>query len=283
MVHCSMDIDLLKTFLEVNRTRHFGRAADNLYLSQSAISARIRQLEELVGSPVFTRDRNDIRLTPKGKKLLSHAESIVTAWNRARQEVSLGSDIEQSIAIGGTPSLWDISLQNWIYRIYRDMPEIAITADADNSDILFRRLLDGTLDVALTFEGPSISKLTVEELTGVDLVLASTESGQTVAGALSANYYLVDWGTSFLTAHAQEFRDYPVPKIQFALGRLAHEFLMQAGGSAYLARTMIENQLQSGKLHIVAGAPVIRRPVFATYPAQSDKQPLIAAILQKLS
>ncbi|MEX2517286.1 MAG: LysR family transcriptional regulator, partial [Gammaproteobacteria bacterium] len=44
-----MDVDLLKTFLEVQRTRHFGRAADNLFLTQSAISARIRQLEDELG------------------------------------------------------------------------------------------------------------------------------------------------------------------------------------------------------------------------------------------
>ena len=42
-----MDIDLLKTFLEVNKTRHFGRAADNLYLTPAAVSARVRQLELL--------------------------------------------------------------------------------------------------------------------------------------------------------------------------------------------------------------------------------------------
>ena len=112
-----MDIDLLKTFLEVHRTRHFGKAAENLYLSQSAISARIRLLEDQVGAALFTRDRNDIRLTPIGRKLLSHAESIVTAWNRARHEVSLGGDAEQSLVIGGTPSLWDILLQDWLHRI----------------------------------------------------------------------------------------------------------------------------------------------------------------------
>ena len=40
-----MDTELLKTFLEVSRTRHFGRAAESLYLTQSAVSFRIRQLE----------------------------------------------------------------------------------------------------------------------------------------------------------------------------------------------------------------------------------------------
>ncbi len=44
-----MDTELLKTFLEVSRTRHFGRAAEALYLTQSAVSFRIRQLENQLG------------------------------------------------------------------------------------------------------------------------------------------------------------------------------------------------------------------------------------------
>ncbi len=44
-----MDTELLKTFLEVSRTRHFGRAAESLYLTQSAVSFRIRQLENQLG------------------------------------------------------------------------------------------------------------------------------------------------------------------------------------------------------------------------------------------
>ncbi|KKK52296.1 hypothetical protein LCGC14_3106360, partial [marine sediment metagenome] len=44
-----MDIDLLKTFVEVVRTRHFGKAAENLYITQSAVSFRIRQLEQGLG------------------------------------------------------------------------------------------------------------------------------------------------------------------------------------------------------------------------------------------
>ena len=53
-----MDTELLKTFLEVSRTRHFGRAAEALYLTQSAVSFRIRQLENQLGVNLFTRHRN---------------------------------------------------------------------------------------------------------------------------------------------------------------------------------------------------------------------------------
>ena len=41
-----MDVKVFKTFLEVANTRHFGRAADNLFITQAAVSARIKQLEE---------------------------------------------------------------------------------------------------------------------------------------------------------------------------------------------------------------------------------------------
>ncbi|CAK8739831.1 HTH-type transcriptional regulator HdfR [Sodalis praecaptivus] len=61
-----MDTELLKTFLEVSRTRHFGRAAEALYLTQSAVSFRIRQLETQLGVSLFTRYRNNIRLTAAG-------------------------------------------------------------------------------------------------------------------------------------------------------------------------------------------------------------------------
>lgn len=278
-----MDIDLLKTFLEVNRTRHFGRAAENLYLSQSAISARIRQLEDLVGSPVFTRDRNDIRLTTKGKKLLEHAESIVTAWNRARQEVTLGEDIEQSLVIGGTPSLWDIRLQEWLYRISMDMPEVALSAEADNPDMLLRRLLDGTLDLALTFEGPRMARLKVTELANIELILVSSRKQDTLECVKQPDYCLVNWGTSFLTTHAQAFRDIPAPRMQFALGRMAHEYLLKAGGSAYLARSMVESDIKARKLYAVAGGPVIQRPVFAVRPEPSEKEQLIDRVLAPLA
>jgi hypothetical protein len=48
-----MDIRFLVTFMEVAQTRHFGKAAENLYLTQSAVSARIKQLEEYFNAALF--------------------------------------------------------------------------------------------------------------------------------------------------------------------------------------------------------------------------------------
>jgi DNA-binding transcriptional LysR family regulator len=278
-----MDIDLLRTFLEVNRTRHFGRAADNLYLSQSAISARIRHLEEQVGAPLFTRDRNDIRLTAIGKRLLPHAESIVTAWHRARQEVALGEDIERSLSVGCSPSLRDILLQDWLDKAHQSMPEVAITANVAGSDELLRRLLDGTVDIALTFEGPQVIRLKVAELKSIPLVLVSTSKGISLEQATGEDYVLVDWGTSFLTTHANSYPNLPTPRLRFGLGRMAHEFILKNGGSAYLAEPMVKKHLEAGRLHRVAKAPVIERPAFVVYPGNSANAETIERALSLLA
>lgn len=106
-----MDTELLKTFLEVSRTRHFGRAAEALYLTQSAVSFRIRQLENQLGVNLFTRHRNNIRLTSAGEKLLPYAETLMNTWQAARKEVANASR-HNEFSIGASASLWNAGLMD---------------------------------------------------------------------------------------------------------------------------------------------------------------------------
>lgn len=109
-----MDTELLKTFLEVSRTRHFGRAAEALYLTQSAVSFRIRQLENQLGVNLFTRHRNNIRLTTAGEKLLPYAETLMNTWQAARKEVAHTSR-HNEFSIGASASLWSVCLTpGWV-------------------------------------------------------------------------------------------------------------------------------------------------------------------------
>src|SRR3989304_6207047 len=152
-----MDIDLLRTFLEVYRTRHFGRTAENLYLTQSAVSARIRLLEETLGGPLFTRTRNDIPLPPARTRLLKYAESILNAWNRARQDTALGEEDKISLAIGASYSLWDTLLQDWTHVLYRELPGVALQAEAPGPEGGIRPLHHRPLDMRFLFEPPHVA------------------------------------------------------------------------------------------------------------------------------
>lgn len=267
-----MDTDLLKTFLELSRTRHFGRTAENLYLTQSAVSARIRQLEETLGASLFTRTRNDIQLTPVGSRLVKYAESILNTWNRARQDAAFKADDKESLAIGGMFTLWDVVLQNWLHRLYRQLPQVALQAEAAGQDVLVRKLLDGALDLAFMWEPPQMAELQTEEIGNIHLVMVSSQAELTFANAVGRNYVLADWGTAFAITHARYFPDMPPPALRVGLARISLAFLLECGGNGYLAEQMVREHLQVGRLHRVADAPVIDRAFFAVYLHATGQQ-----------
>ena len=268
-----MDTEVLKTFLEVNRTRHFGKAAENLYVTQSTVSARIAQLETILGSPVFVRSRNDLQLTAAGQRLLRHAENILTTWNRARQEIAVNYDTSRvPLSVGGVPSLWDTLLQGWLETVYGQTTELALYAEVLNADVMSRRLRDRTLDLAFMFDPPQVSDLHIAEIATVSLILVSSKENNTARNALQENYILVDWGSLFAGTHARYFPDIPTPALRINQGRVARDFLLNCGGSAYLPELMVRESISNGALFPVPDAPVIKRPAYAVYPLDSDKE-----------
>ena len=269
-----MDIGLLKAFIEVYRTRHFGNAAKNLYISQSAISARIRQLENELGIRLFTRDRNNIELTPAGKKFLNYAENLLNTWHRARQDIAIPEGVSTLLSIAAVPSIWDMFLENWLHWVHLNDNSLVLQADVTDSDTLLRRLLEGSLDLAFVFDPPKTPELLIKELSPVPLIMVSTHQDQDASEAISENYIYVDWGTSFGMLHARQYPDLPPPTLRAAIGRIALGFILKCGGSAYLPEPMVQDQLGK-KLFRVNNAPVIHKDAYAVYALHNHKQHII--------
>lgn len=275
-----MDVDALKTFLEVNRTRHFGQAADNLYLSQSAVSARIRMLEQEVGVPLFTRQRNNIQLTAAGGRLLQYAENILTTWHRAKQEIGTNDAAQIPFTIGSMPSLWDLLLQSWIVYMQDTLPNLILHTEINDTAMLLRRVKEGTMDLAFCFDHPQTDDVEIVEVMQIPLILVSSRADLGIEQALSSNYMLVDWGTSFANAHARYFAGMPAARMRLALGRMAKDLMLSHGGSAYLGEPMVQEELHKKKLFRVTGAPVINRGAYAAYSRGSEKHATIRHALK---
>jgi DNA-binding transcriptional LysR family regulator len=273
-----MDIQLLKTFLEVKNTRHFGRAAENLYLTQAAVSARIKQLEGILGTALFTRYRNNLQLTTAGQRLISHAETMLISWERARADVSLKKDHTQVLSFGATSGLWDLVLQEALNEIHKNNPDIALRAESHGSDVLIRRLMERTLDMVLVYEPAKISELVSGQVAHSELVLVSTMSELTIETALNQGYVSVDWGTAFEINFAQFFKGTALPVLHTTLARVALEFILFHGGSAYLPLRIV-NQYLNKELFQVEDAPVFNRPIFACYHKENKNTDLIENVL----
>ena len=277
-----MTLNELRYVLAVAKLRHFGKAADELCVTQSAVSARIRQLEKILGKPVFTRARNNIQLTPEGRQLQKHAETIVHAWARARQETGLREEFTDGFSIGAAWDLWETLLDGWLARLRSAMPETALQADASVMDLLIRRLLDGVIDLAIMFEPPQIPGLELRELGVINLVLAATRDGIPVEQAFDSGYIMVDWGAAFALNHARLYPDMPAPVMRMNHGSMARRYLEQAEGCAYLPEQMLGSTNGGKPLYQVSRAPVMERPVFAVYRSGSDREERVRQVLELL-
>ena len=147
-----MELELgeLHSFLVLARQLHFRKASEQLFLSQPALSKKIRRLEEKVKGPLFTRTRRKVALTeagrvllPKAAKLLSAAESTLAA-TRAAVEGKAGT-LRIGFGIASVPEI----LPRTILRFRKSYPDVELRMRDMSSPSQVTALLDGSLDIGI--------------------------------------------------------------------------------------------------------------------------------------
>ena len=121
-----MDVALARTFLEVVAHGSFVAAAQRLHLTQTAVSARIKSLEDQLGATLFQRQKTGVVLTPPGERFVPYASSLLQVWKRAGHQVALPADRQAMIVLGYEPSLWDPLLLDWLEWMKTGAPELAV-------------------------------------------------------------------------------------------------------------------------------------------------------------
>ncbi len=273
-----MDIETLKTFVEVSQTRHFAKAADNLFVTQAAVSARIAQLENKVGARVFTRARNNIQLTAAGHRLYPHAETILGAWNRALVEVS-GPDDAPLLTIGCLPSIGEMFLDQ-ILEYFRGTEGVLIQIEQLNSVAIISGVREQSLSLGLVYEPPRARDLQSHHVADLELVMVSSEPEVSVAAV--TDYVYVDWGTSFAVSHEIEMPVTPIPVMRVDTPEPALRSVLSRGGTAYLPRQLVVDELSSGRLHLVPDAPELIRSVFLTRSLLGGEQEEVVSAVDHL-
>lgn len=277
-----MDTELLKTFMEVSRTRHFGRAAENLYLTQSAVSFRIRQLEGVLGVELFSRQRNNIQLTEAGEKLMPLAESSVLLEQRIRQEIAASSGPTVQIILGASPNLWDC-LQPSFTQVLHAFADIAWNVQAHSQANLVRQLNERTLDLAFMLDAPKAEDIISLEFRPLPLYLVANAQTQTAWPDLLLRHYVqVDWGAAFYLQLSQEQKLAKTPMLQTNSGRMALEFLLNHDAAAFLPLALVQPYVDQGRIKRVPDAPHYQRQVYACFHASNNKEALMRKALRQL-
>jgi DNA-binding transcriptional LysR family regulator len=258
-----MDITLARTFLAICETGNFVKAAERIYVTQSTVSSRVKLLEDLLGQQLFTRTKAGASMTTAGVNFKPFAEKLVQTWEQARHDVGLPEDFARVFTMGAEFALWERLLINWIPWIRKSVPDLAISADVGSSAYLMRQLIDGMLDLVVTYTPQHRTGLVIETLMEEKLVLVSTKKIR--AGNLGSGYVYVDWGPEFRIEHMEAFPDQDTPIISVTYGPLALQLILANGGAAYLPLRIARPMLKNKQLHIIKTAPVFPRPVFTVH------------------
>ncbi|HAD5494022.1 TPA_asm: HTH-type transcriptional regulator HdfR [Salmonella enterica subsp. enterica serovar Typhi str. CT18] len=272
----TVDTELLKTFLEVSRTRHFGRAAEALYLTQSAVSFRIRQLENQLGVNLFTRHRNNIRLTTAGEKLLSYAETLMNTWQAARKEVAHTSR-HNEFSIGASASLWECMLNAWLGRLYQlQEPQSGLQFEARiaQRQSLVKQLHERQLDLLITTEAPKMDEFSSQLLGHFTLALYCSSPARKKS---ELNYLRLEWGPDFQQHETGLIAADEVPVLTTSSAELARQQLSALNGCSWLPVNWAN---EKGGLHTVADSATLSRPLYAIWLQNSDKYSLICDLLK---
>jgi DNA-binding transcriptional LysR family regulator len=262
-----MDISLARTFLEIVDSGSFVAAADRLNLTQTAVSARIRTLEDQIGRRLFVRNRAGARLTSAGERFRHHAATLVQVWERARRQVALPPGRANLVSVGGELSLWSPLMADWLLWMRRECPEIALRAEVDTPSRLLDRVQEGSLDLAVLYSPAPRPELVLELIAEEKLVMVTTaEDGR----LRPEDYVHVDWGFPFAVSHEAAFPGLANAAVSISLGPLALSYVLMVGGAGYFRSGAVRPHLASGRLHRVDGAPEFSYSVYAVYSARSE-------------
>lgn len=262
-----MDIDLARTFLEVVGSGSFVAAAERLHLTQTAVSARIKTLEDQLGRRLFIRNKSGAHLTPAGQRFQHDALTLVQVWESAKQRIALLPNQETVFNLGAELSLWDPLVTNWLIWMRTRFPQVALRTEIAAPAPLLEGLRNGALHLAVLYNPPSQPDLVIELLTDEKLVMVATGDDDRI----DPNEYVhVDWGPAFKINRDTAFPNLANPSLSVSLGPLALSYLLTVGGVGYFRLSAVRPYLAERRLRLVRNAPEFSYSVHVAYSRRSD-------------
>ena len=148
----------LKVFRAVADTLSFRRAAEQLRISQPAVTLQIKALEEELSVRLLDRSGKRVALTDAGRVLLKHARAIAEQVTQAQEELAaLGGDHAGELKIGASTSIAQYVLPQLLGQFRRLFPRVRISVLSGNTEIVVQHMISCEIEIGL-IEGPALRR-----------------------------------------------------------------------------------------------------------------------------
>ncbi|MTI43122.1 transcriptional regulator, LysR family [Roseibium hamelinense] len=157
-----INLDQLRTFLIVVRSGGVVKAAQSLNLTQPAVTARMKNLEQTLGTQLFDRSAGHNRLTKKGELLLQYALKLEVLSNQIERDIVDPAHLEGHLRLGASETIAQSWMPDFITELSRRFPKLQIEFNVDVSVNLRNALLAREIDLAFLL-GP-VSEFSVDNI-----------------------------------------------------------------------------------------------------------------------
>lgn len=275
-----MEMQLIRTFLSLAEVKRLSVCADLLCLTKSAVSSRIKQLENQLGKNLFTGNHSGMVLTESGQAFYPHAVAMLRQWEEARQ--LLHHSVNDELCIGTHPALAHDILLPWSSRIWQTNKQLNIHMAAHYSQEMIGEVMAGRVDIGLIFIADSTPGLVIEAVLEDQLLMVSSTALSSITEVVPEHYLYLDWGWGYSAAHAERLPQLEQRRLSSGHGELGLDWLLSNGGVAYLPERIITPYLREKRLFLVDDAPRFKRPIFAVYQHHAQRKQLISESLSQL-
>ncbi|MEZ5547145.1 MAG: LysR family transcriptional regulator [Pseudomonadales bacterium] len=172
-----MDIRQLQIFRSVAQQLNFSKAAEELFIAQPAISIAIKKLETELDTPLFNRTSKKVSLTPEGKALLNHANTILKQVADAKTEMHSLRGLERGeVRIAMPAMLGAYHFPALFDHFMRQHPSLQIYVEEEGTRQIEQHLLDGSIDLGVVIMEQAPETLEVHPLINEEMVVCTSPS-----------------------------------------------------------------------------------------------------------
>jgi LysR family hydrogen peroxide-inducible transcriptional activator len=167
-----MTLTELRYLVNLDKERHFGRAAERSFVSQPTLSVAVKKLEDELGVTLFERSRGEARPTPVGERIIGQARRVLAEAHRVEDIAREGHDeLVGSLRLGAIYTVGPYLLPSLVPLMRRQAPQMPLVIEENFTAKLLEQLRDNELDVALVALPVDLQGLDARPLYDEDFVV----------------------------------------------------------------------------------------------------------------
>lgn len=273
-----MQLDRLRTFRMVVELESFSRAAEELFLSQPAVSLQIRQLERELGVTLLDRNGGRPTITRAGTAVLAFADHVDAGYATLKRDLTALQSEQPFVAIGCSPTTAKRYVPALAGELSRVAPGVRLSVTTLPPDEAHARLLKGELDFIMTTESHLSDRIEAECVSMARVVIVSQPThplanrGRVTPEEVASYPFALLPRPWTAQSHVLHWAENQGVQIQVAIELSSYDGLVQATRNGVtltcIAEGVVARELARGELAVIRtpGFP-IEFPIFLAHRA----------------